>query len=526
MAIRVLTRTTVTRFTSILTAKQNPNFPNQKSQSFSTNPAKPRFTQQSQYRKQISLATLLQRYGFPSSLLHNFLSKHQFLLNSNLQELEKSLAILLSFKIPQKSLVSLICDCPGVLDFQFLKKWEKGFSNLGILSASPLMVRSVLEQSKRFQIDPDGVFRSVEVLRGLGFMDGTVIKVLEGFPGVILMNGREIQRRIEFLEGIGILRDEINWVLKYFPGVIGFGVEDRLKPLLCEFKGFGFSEDVIRTEIMKEPRILGMELGEFSQCVEFLRTLKCRVPIKEKIFSEGEFRAGFEVKLRVDCLCGYGLIRREAFEVLWKEPRSIIFKVGEIERKIEFLIQRMKFSTRCLVEVPQYLGVNFEKQIIPRYNVIEYLRSKGGLGYEVGLRGLIRPSRLRFYNLYVKPYPDCEKMFGRFSGDVKVQSRHPAGLWKLFKPQKYPESKEDAIQNEEAGSDNKLNVHLYKQQIDHLYKLNQHCWIWLPWLASGGPRILRGYREDNLCNNFDVQCKTRLENLASGEDCKWGVQGK
>ncbi|KAL6281455.1 hypothetical protein ACE6H2_018336 [Prunus campanulata] len=443
MAIRISTRTTVTRFTEIFTAKGNPTFSNQSSQSFSTKQIKPRFSQQSQYRKQISLATLLQRYGFQSSLLHNFLSKNHFLLNSNIQELEKSLIILLSFKIPQNSLVSLICDCPGVLDFQFLKKWEMGFSNFVLLSSSPLMIKSVLEQSKRFQIDPDGFFKSVEVLRGLGFIDGTVSKVIEGFPGVILMNGKEIQRRLEFLAGIGIPRDGIDRVLCSFPGFIGFGVEDRLKPLLYEFKDFGFSVDVISREIIKEPRILSMELGEFSQCLEFLRTLKCRVPIKDKIFSEGEFRAGFEVKLRVDCLCRYGLIRREAFEVLWKEPRSIIYKVGEIERKIEFLIHRMKFNSRCLVEVPEYLGVNFEKQIIPRYNVIEYLRSKGGLGYEVGLKGLVKPSRLRFYNLYVKPYQDCAKMFGRFSGDVKVQSRHPVGLWKLFKPQRYPESKED-----------------------------------------------------------------------------------
>lgn len=445
MAIRILTRTIVSRFTVTLNPKQNPTFSTQKFQSFSSNPQKPRFSQQSQSRDQVSLAILLQRYGFPSSLAHNFLSKNQFLLNSDSEELEKSLVILSSFKIPQNSIVSLICDCPGVLDFEFLKKWEMGFSNLGLLSASPLMIKSVLEQSKRFQIDPDGVCKSVEAFRGLGFNDGTVSRVLEGCAGVILMNEREIQRRLEFLVGFGIPRDGIDRVLCSFPGVIGFGVEDRLKPLLCEFKDCGFSEDVIRREIIKEPRVLGMELGEFPRCLEWLRTLKCRKPIKEKIFNDGEFRAGFEVKLRVDCLCKHGLIRREAFEALWKEPRSIIYKVEDIERKIEFLIHTLKFNIRCLVEVPEYLGVNFEKQIIPRYNVIEHLRSKGGLGCEVGLKGLIKPSRLRFYNLYVKPYPDCEKIFGRFSGDGKVRNQHPAGLWKLFKPPSYPESKDDVM---------------------------------------------------------------------------------
>lgn len=411
---------------------------NHNSQSFST---RFRFSQQSQYRKQVSIANLLQRYGFPSSQLQNFLSKNHVLLNSNLEEIDKSLGILLSFQIPQKSLVSLVFECPGVLDFQFLKKWQIGFANLGLPSVPPLMIKSVLEHSRRFQLDQDCVFGSVEVLRGMGFSDRIVSRILEGFPGVTLMNEMEIRRRIEFLMGFEIPRDRIDWVLSSFPRVLGLGVEDRLKPLLSEFRELGFSEDLIRREVVREPKILGWELGELSRCLELLRTLKCREPIKEKIFSDGEFRAGFEVKLRVDYLCSQGLIRREAFGVLWREPRCIIYKIEDVEKKVEFLKYRMKFNISCLVEVPEFLGVNFDKQIVPRFSVIEYLRSKSGLGFQVGLRALIKPSRLKFYNLYVKPYPECAKMFGRYS-DVDVKSRHPIGLWKHFKPQSFPESRQ------------------------------------------------------------------------------------
>ncbi|KAL5544646.1 hypothetical protein UlMin_008430 [Ulmus minor] len=413
------------------------------SQTFSTISIEPRFSHQSQYRKQISIANLLQRYGFPSSQLHNLLSKNWFLLQSDLTEMEKSLGILLNFEIPQKEIISLVFDCPGVLDYGFLKKWEVGILQLGISSVSPLMIRRVLEHSRKFELDPCAVFKGVEVLRGLGFCDATVRRVLEGFPGVVLMNEREIRRRIEFLMGISIPSEEIDWILRSFPSVLGFGIEGRLKPLLFEFKDLGFDENLIRSEVVREPRILGLELGELSRCLELLRTLKCREAIKEEIFSDGEFRAGFEVKLRVDYLCSKGLIRREAFEVLWKEPRSIIYNIDDIEKKVEFLVNRMKFNIRCLVEAPEYLGVNLDKQIVPRFNVIEYLRSKGALGFQVRLRDLIKPSRLKFYNLYVKPYPECEKMYGRHSGDVVVKTRHPVGLWKLFKPQSPPDSKQD-----------------------------------------------------------------------------------
>ena len=318
-----------------------------------------------------------------------------------------------------------------------------GIAKLGVSCVSPLMIRNVLEFSRRFELDPVDVSRCVKILKGLGLRDGTVGRVLEEFPRVIVMIEGEIQRKIQFFLGIGIPENSIDGIFHSLPGILGFGVEDRLKPLLSEFLKLGFTEKVVRREISREPRMLGMELGELSRCLEFLGTLKCRVPIKENIFSKGELRAGFEVKLRVDCLCSYGLIRREAFEVLWKEPRVIIYEIKDIEEKIEFLVHTMRYNVGCLIEVPEYLGVNFDKQIVPRWNVIEYLRSKGGLGCKVGLKGLIKPSRLRFYNLYVKPYPECEKMFGRFSSDVEVGNRHPVGLWKLMKPQKHPESEED-----------------------------------------------------------------------------------
>ncbi|XP_043717376.1 transcription termination factor MTERF15, mitochondrial [Telopea speciosissima] len=448
MAIRTLSRLYGGFHPCEWSFKRISTYTNQQSRSFSRTPhtpikVGPKFPQGAQYRQLISLANLLQRYGFPASQLHEFLGKNRFLLNFSLSDVEKSLGILLSFRLSQNHLVSVISTCPAILELGFLRKWELCFSELEFSSVSQLAIRNVLEHSMRFQLGTVDLRRSLQAMKAAGFSDETMSKVLEEIPRVIVMNEGEFRRRIDFLEEIGIRRDELDGICHSFPGILVFSVEGRLIPLFREFKDLGFRMDEIRREVIRDPRILSVEFGELSRCLELLRTLKCRLPIKEKIQTRGIFRACVEVKLRVDCLCRHGLIRRDAFKVLQREPRSITYGLEDIEKKIEFLRERIGFSPCCLTEVPQYLGVNFEKQIVPRYSVIEYLRSIGGLGTEVGLETLIKSSRRRFYDLYVKPYPECEQIYGRFSGETEVKTRHPVGLWKLFKPHSYPNSKED-----------------------------------------------------------------------------------
>lgn len=218
-------------------------------------------------------------------------------------------------------------------------------------------------------------------------------KVLEGFPDVLITSETEITNVVDFLVEFGIPGDEIDLVVGLFPRVLGIGVEDRLRPLVREIKELGFTNRELRREISRDPRILGMEIGEFSRCLRLLESLKCREAIQDRIMGSGMVRACFEVKLRVDCLCGYGLTRNDALKVLWKELRVFCYENGDIERKVEFLVQRMRCGVECVVDMPKLLGVSFEKQIVPRYSVVECFRGKGAIGFEVGLKDLVMPSR-------------------------------------------------------------------------------------------------------------------------------------
>ncbi|GAB2248703.1 hypothetical protein Droror1_Dr00012062 [Drosera rotundifolia] len=398
-----------------------------------------------QCRERVGLDVCLEKCGVSLVERHFLLAKGEPFLGFDSSVIKESLNVLLgTLKLPRDEIVSMLSRCPGALDHEFLKKWEEGGLDLGFSDNSPSMIMSVLEFSRRYEKEPNDYRVCVDVLNDLGLSDRTIVRVLEEFPRALSMKERELRKRVNFLASNGLHIDEVNHVNSKFPGLLGFGVEDRLKPLLDEFAMLGFSMREASQEIVRVPRILGMELGEFPLCIEFVKKLKCRVPIKEKILDNGQFGAGYAVKIRIDCLCDHGLTRRDALSILRREPRIIRYDIAEIVKKVEFLTKTMKTDVSCLVEVPEYLGVNFEKQIVPRYDVIEYLRSVGGLGFHMRLTDLIKPSRLKFHNLYVKPYPECEKIFRRHSEDAKANmSRHPTGLWKLMKPPEHHKSKDD-----------------------------------------------------------------------------------
>ena len=117
-------------------------------------------------------------------------------------------------------------------------------------------------KNKEYPLEPVDVSRCVKILKGLWLRDGTVARVLEEFPRVIVMNDGEIQRKIQFFMGIGIPENSINRIFHSLLRILGFGIEDRLKPLLSEFLKLGFAEKVVRWEISREPWMLGEHQSE------------------------------------------------------------------------------------------------------------------------------------------------------------------------------------------------------------------------------------------------------------------------
>ncbi|KAG8048712.1 hypothetical protein GUJ93_ZPchr0009g1624 [Zizania palustris] len=221
----------------------------------------------------------------------------------------------------------------------------------------------------------------------------------------------------------------------------------RLGRVLEELRGLGIPGQEIKNSLASDPEdLLSMAPGEPSRLVELLRDeLRCRDAVKDRVLADGPLSAAVTARRRVELLHMHGLTRRDALRVLALEPRVMLYSLEDVERKMEFLVSTMGFEIGWLVEYPEFLGMNLDRSIIPRHNVVEYLRSVGGLGDPIEMKHYVRLSRQRFYNMFVKPYPECERIFGGVVRERKeeVKRQHPVGLWKLFKPAKYEHTEED-----------------------------------------------------------------------------------
>ncbi|XP_078433238.1 mitochondrial transcription termination factor family protein [Wolffia australiana] len=286
--------------------------------------------------------------------------------------------------------------------------------------------------------------RTCRDLREAGFEDETIARVLEEYP-YARMDLPEIKLRIDLLRKLGLSKEEINRVVWSFPGLLTISLEQRLKPLLNNLRKINPSGDELRPILRDNPRLLlSMDVGELPRYVELLANLKCRPAIKNRVLRGGHVVAGIRVKRRVDLLCRHGLTRRDALEVLRREPRAMLYDMADLEKKIDFLVRVLELGAEWLTNVPEFLGVNLEKRVIPRYNAIEHLKSKKNalVGFPIDLGILVKMCRNKFRNMFLRPYPDCEEMLFLRPNPNKPK-KHLNGLWNLFKPPEYPKTRDD-----------------------------------------------------------------------------------
>ncbi|GLJ27303.1 hypothetical protein SUGI_0535890 [Cryptomeria japonica] len=418
----------------------------------------------------VAVTRQLEWYGFPRIDVYSLIQQHEFLLNCCESELEKTLKTLESYGFNRETLSSLLYSCPYILKSEYLNQWHSLFSALHKYPNRASIIEKLLKYCVRFGLEPigpenykenikflsDNRIRSssigsclekcpllfclnrytdlepkIQVLTDCGVRKETVYHILRKYLNFLTYRATSLSLKIEYLKSIGLGREDMDQVFGNFPALLAHSIEDKLKPIVTELQSLGIRDQLLAKTIVDDPSVFSMRSGgELSRCVALLKNLKGRKAIQDRIFQQGLIKGCRLVKSRVEFLTKHGLSHREVLKLLEKEPRIILYDLHSIEEKVNFLTNDMGFPIRNLLSVPNFLGVNFQKQILPRHRVIAYLRSTGSLGVDVNLKEMMKLTRIQFYNKYVRPYPDCEKIFVNCTNEDKK----PTTKWKRKQP--------------------------------------------------------------------------------------------
>ncbi|XVF17151.1 hypothetical protein REPUB_Repub10bG0094700 [Reevesia pubescens] len=177
----------------------------------------------------------------------------------------------------------------------------------------------------------------------LGSNNEDLLKVFERCNGFIARDSMlKLSRNVEYLESCGIVGSQLSKLLKRQPRIFRMR-ESALRDLVSRVLEMGFSTD---------SRML----------VHAIHTINC--------LSEQTFKKKWEL------LKSFGFSENDCVDMFRKAP--CVFRVSEEKMKlgIEFFINVAKFDKNLLVSRPALLMNSLEDRVIPRYRVLQIIKSK------------------------------------------------------------------------------------------------------------------------------------------------------
>ncbi|XP_074571010.1 transcription termination factor MTERF8, chloroplastic-like [Curcuma longa] len=290
---------------------------------------------------------------------------------------------------------------------------------------------------------PDAV---VGFLRSQGFEGDNLRKIIAWKPRVL---GWDVETKLapkfNFLHDMGLsVSDAVNVVMLH-PDILSVNIQNTLLPKLKVWESLLGSREILLKNLRRGNRFIGNSIENVVRPnLNFLRD-ECGIPedrVSLVIKSHPSFIVLNPNTLRalVDRVDGLGVPRgsamflwilyvlhavsREKFEAqvklmnsfgwsksdfgtaIKKYPKFASLSIESLQRKMEFLVKDVGIAPLDIAYHPTSLGLSLEKRLIPRFRVMEILKSEGLWTSTNKLHELFSLSGPRFLQKYVFPYKD------------------------------------------------------------------------------------------------------------------------
>ncbi|XP_042431610.1 transcription termination factor MTERF8, chloroplastic-like [Zingiber officinale] len=290
---------------------------------------------------------------------------------------------------------------------------------------------------------PDSVLR---FFRSQGLDGATLRRIIVWKPGLLSWDVEtNLAPKFKLLGEMGLSESDIVDIVRRHPIVIGFNIQKTLLPRLKIWESLFGSREILLKNLRSSRWFFGSNIENVVRPnMNFLRD-ECGIP-EERISFVLKRIPSFitqkpdSIRALVDRVEGIGIPRgsrmffsilvvlhrvsREKFEAhvkimnsfgwsnsdffaaMKKHPKFVWFSTEMLQRKMEFLVKDVGIAPSDITKWPMFLTLSLEKRLIPRFHVMEMLKSEGLWTSQDTLHTIFISPPPNFLQKYVFPYKD------------------------------------------------------------------------------------------------------------------------
>ncbi|CAL9761551.1 unnamed protein product [Musa acuminata subsp. burmannicoides] len=216
-------------------------------------------------------------------------------------------------------------------------------------------------------------------LQELGFSQSDITHLVVAYPSAINCRVPTVVHKIRFWQGLIGSNDLLIKLFKHHRWLLGYSIEKRIQPNVEMLRSCGFTDQKLRTILRSQPTMV-------TQRAETLRALISRVEGFGVARTSGRFHWTLWTLSNVSVerfnaqkkLFGaFGWSEADFLDAFRKTPGFLTGSLKNLKMKMEFFVNEAGYAPSYIALRPVLLTYSLEKRLIPRYQLMAALKSRG-----------------------------------------------------------------------------------------------------------------------------------------------------
>ncbi|KAH7652693.1 mTERF domain-containing protein mitochondrial protein [Dioscorea alata] len=218
-----------------------------------------------------------------------------------------------------------------------------------------------------------------EGLQSLGFSGQELVHLILSNYMVLGCNfERNVRPKIEFWKEILGSFELMSKSLRGKQCLLSFSLEQRALPNLAFLREFGVSDERITLIVQRHPKFLAQKPDELRELAEKVEGMGIRRDSRMFVWALNTLRMVSKTKFdgKLEVLKSLGWAEADFLLAFQKNPIFLTVSETMLKKKIDFLVNEAGCKPSELAQNPTLLMFSLEKRLIPRFHVMQVLKSK------------------------------------------------------------------------------------------------------------------------------------------------------